>query len=286
MSQFLKNTASQRVQFVMIDTNGDAVTSGITVQISKDGGALGASAGSATHLGSGLWDYVFTQAETNADHVGLVASKTGAVPIALNILTTTKLNATLSTELAAVDAKIDTMDSNVDFILTDTTELQTDWTDGGRLDLIVDAILADTGELQTDWADGGRLDLILDTAAATSGTVDQTPVPKGRTATLVRKVDQGLVSEYPLELSEGETQLIAVDFAEDMSTNGLVVSATATETSAPDGGEVTLGTPGVDKSLVKFTANPDTAGTYTVEVIATYSGSSGTAQGTVTLSVV
>jgi hypothetical protein len=30
-------------------------------------------------------------------------------------------------------------------ILADTNELQTDWADGGRLDLLVDAILADTG---------------------------------------------------------------------------------------------------------------------------------------------
>jgi hypothetical protein len=35
-------------------------------------------------------------------------------------------------------------------IVTDTNELQTDWTNGGRLDLILDAVLADTNELQTD----------------------------------------------------------------------------------------------------------------------------------------
>lgn len=47
-------------------------------------------------------------------------------------------------------------------VLADTNELQTDWANGGRLDLLIDAILADTGELQTDWTDGGRLDLIID----------------------------------------------------------------------------------------------------------------------------
>lgn len=35
-------------------------------------------------------------------------------------------------------------------IVADTNELQGDWTNGGRLDLIIDAILADTNELQTD----------------------------------------------------------------------------------------------------------------------------------------
>lgn len=77
-------------------------------------------------------------------------------------------------------------DPDVATILADTNELQTDWANGGRLDLILDArasqtsvdtiddfldtevaaILADTNELQTDWADGGRLDLILDARAS------------------------------------------------------------------------------------------------------------------------
>jgi hypothetical protein len=39
----------------------------------------------------------------------------------------------------------------------------------GYLDTEIAAILADTNELQTDWANGGRLDLILDTAAAGGG---------------------------------------------------------------------------------------------------------------------
>lgn len=60
------------------------------------------------------------------------------------------------------------LDLIVDAILADTGELQTDWANGGRLDLLIDAILADTGELQTDWANGGRLDLILDGRAPAS----------------------------------------------------------------------------------------------------------------------
>jgi hypothetical protein len=39
---------------------------------------------------------------------------------------------------------------DLDAILADTNELQGDWTNGGRLDLILDAIQADTNELQTD----------------------------------------------------------------------------------------------------------------------------------------
>ena len=52
--------------------------------------------------------------------------------------------------------------TNVEAILADTNEIQTDQVDAGRLDVIWDAILADTNELQTDWTNGGRLDLLID----------------------------------------------------------------------------------------------------------------------------
>lgn len=43
----------------------------------------------------------------------------------------------------ATQASVDTVDANVDLILADTGELQTDWADGGRLDLILDARAAE-----------------------------------------------------------------------------------------------------------------------------------------------
>ncbi len=85
---------------------------------------------------------------------------------------------TIPATLTTIEGKIDTVDTVVDAILVDTNELQADWTNGGRLDVILDAILADTAtivwgnvtdiladtnELQTDWTNGGRLDTILDT---------------------------------------------------------------------------------------------------------------------------
>ena len=73
----------------------------------------------------------------------------------------TALRAGYLDELAAAN-----IPSDVDDILADTGELQTDWANGGRLDLLIDAILADTGELQTDWANGGRLDLLIDAIKA------------------------------------------------------------------------------------------------------------------------
>lgn len=79
----------------------------------------------------------------------------------------TNLNATVSSRLASasytapldaagtrsavglasanLDTQLGTIDTNVDSVLADTNELQTDWANGGRLDLLIDSILADTG---------------------------------------------------------------------------------------------------------------------------------------------
>lgn len=63
---------------------------------------------------------------------------------------------------ASVSADILAVKTDTAATLVDTNELQTDWTNGGRLDLLIDAILADTNELQVDWVNGGRLDLLVD----------------------------------------------------------------------------------------------------------------------------
>lgn len=62
---------------------------------------------------------------------------------------------------------IATVDAKVDLILADTDELQTDLTDGGRLDLILDAVLLDTGttlETTVNAISGVVDDILEDTA--------------------------------------------------------------------------------------------------------------------------
>jgi hypothetical protein len=96
---------------------------------------------------------------------------------------------------------VDTIDGIVDAILLDTGELQTDWHDGGRLDLLLDAaggagtpptvvqirqemdanstqlaaIVADTNELQLGLVDGGRLDLLIDAIKAKTDIIPAAP---------------------------------------------------------------------------------------------------------------
>tara|TARA_R100001163_G_C5068498_1_gene208963 strand:- start:10163 stop:12442 length:2280 start_codon:yes stop_codon:yes gene_type:complete len=100
--------------------------------------------------------------------------------------TKAEMDSAFSTTNGKIDTVDDFLDTEVAAILADTNELQADWANGGRLDLlldsviskvdvvdgIVDTILVDTNELQTDWVNGGRLDLLLDSAISKIDVVD------------------------------------------------------------------------------------------------------------------
>src|SRR5210317_957433 len=66
----------------------------------------------------------------------VAASSGGAISLRGNFKVTNTGGATIT---------YDDNTANTAAIVADTNELQGDWTDGGRLDLIIDAILADTG---------------------------------------------------------------------------------------------------------------------------------------------
>lgn len=95
---------------------------------------------------------------------GNVTGSVGSVSAAVTV--TGDLSATMK---ASVNAEVDTAIS--DAALATAANLATV---AGYLDTEIAAILADTNELQTDWADGGRLDLILD-ARASQTSVDDVP---------------------------------------------------------------------------------------------------------------
>jgi len=78
--------------------------------------------------------------------------------------TTLDLDATIRAAVGLASANLDTQIGT----LATAANLSTV---AGYLDTEIAAILADTNELQTDWADGGRLDLILD-ARASQTSVD------------------------------------------------------------------------------------------------------------------
>jgi len=84
----------------------------------------------------------------------------------------------IDAQLATIDAVVDAIKAVTDnlpdggalsdlaTVLADTSELQTDWTDGGRLDLLLDAIKAKTDNLPADPADDSDIDAQLATIDA------------------------------------------------------------------------------------------------------------------------
>jgi len=125
------------------------------------------------------------------------------------------VNATISSR--ATQTSVDTIDGIVDSILVDTAEIGTAGagltalataanlaTVAGYLDTEIAAILADTNELQTDWANGGRLDLILD-ARASQTSVDDVPT-NAELATALGTADDAVLAQ--VALVKAKTDLI------------------------------------------------------------------------------
>jgi hypothetical protein len=182
-------------------TYGAAVSGSVVSEIADNAGG---SALTAEDIADAVWD----EAATGHTDAGKAGQQLWTDIDAI-LADTNELQADDTPgALAAIDAKIDTIDGIVDDILTDTgttipgtittlqgnvtdiladtDELQTDWANGGRLDLIADAILADTNELQADDTPGtlSSLDTKIDTI---DGIVDAILVDTG--TTLDGKID-------------------------------------------------------------------------------------------------
>jgi len=244
-------TAAQRrvLVYLVDDTDGKTAETGVTisagdVKISKNGAAEANHGGTWAEIATGTYYYEFTAAEL--DTLGFVAFKitksgvrtfvTAAQVVSFDPYDSVRAGLT-SLPNAAADAAggipisdaggldLDGMNTNVNDIETDTNELQTDWANGGRLDLLIDAVLADTAELQTDdipgslstisgkidtidnfldtevaailadtnelqgdWANGGRLDLIIDAVLADTNELQGDDIP-GSLTTISGKID-------------------------------------------------------------------------------------------------
>lgn len=93
------------------------------------------------------------------------------------------------------------------------------------LDTQLDAIVADTNELQTDWANGGRLDLILD-ARASQTSVDDIPTNAELATALAAADDAVLSAVAALETHGDSTWATATGFSTFDHTSNQVIVAT------------------------------------------------------------
>lgn len=194
---------------------------------------------SAADIADAVWE------ETIADHSGTAGSTAEqlaaagaagdpwatAVPGAYSAgqagyILGTNLNATVSSRsshtAANVRSEMDSNSTQLAAIVADTNELQTDWANGGRLDLLIDAILADTNELQTNqgnWltATGFSTHSAADvwavaTRVLTAGT--NIALAKGTGVTGFNDLDAaGIRSAVGLASANLDTQIGAIDTA-------------------------------------------------------------------------
>ena len=79
-----------------------------------------------------------------ADTNELQTDDVPALIAALNNLSQADIRTAVGLAAANLDTQLSTIDTVVDTILVDTSELQTDWADGGRLDAILDARASQT----------------------------------------------------------------------------------------------------------------------------------------------
>jgi len=246
-----RNVAGQIVAVYAWNTAAGAPQTGdsanITAQISLDAGACAATADTnPSQLDAvdapGVYLFGLSQAETDAAFIVIQAvSSTANVHIdPLFIYTDLVTPATLATLAASIVNEWETQSqadptgfhvnvmevngtpqtandngADINAILTDTNELQTDLTNGGRLDLLIDDILADTNELQADdtpaalAAIDGKIDTIdgiVDTILVDTNELQTDDIP-GSLATIEGKIDtiDGIVDNILVDTNELQT---------------------------------------------------------------------------------
>jgi hypothetical protein len=131
-----------------------------------------------------------------------------------------------------IDASVGAMAANVMTAAAAAADLTTELQSGlataanlatvaGYLDTEIAAILADTNELQTDWVNGGRLDLILD-ARASQTSVDDLPT-NAELATALGTADDATLAAIAalnnLSSAQAQTAAAAALTAYDPPTN-------------------------------------------------------------------
>lgn len=109
----------------------------VTVDVYRNGSEI-VTAGSATEVGDGLYKYELASGSNNVEGECICVFKTA----------TTSVDQQHLPALWVVNkAGVENLTGDLATILADTNELQGDWANGGRLDLLVDAIKAVTDQL-------------------------------------------------------------------------------------------------------------------------------------------
>jgi len=128
----------------------------------------------------------------------------------------------------AVTLVYDDLQTEIDAILVDTNELQADWTNGGRLDLIQDEILADTASIGiTKNATFSNLEFLM--VDATDHVTPET----GLTVAGTMSIDGAAFAAVNGTIAEVSNGIYQIDLTAD-DTNGDVITYRFTSAGAAD----------------------------------------------------
>lgn len=128
--QLTQSSTTRPITFALVlaaDHTTPATGKTPTVLLSKNGAAFGAAAGAVTEIGNGLYSVAGNATDSNTLGPLWIYVTASGCDAVLDIFEVVTHNPSVL---------------NLDLILADTNELQTDWANGGRLDLLLDASVA------------------------------------------------------------------------------------------------------------------------------------------------
>lgn len=97
-----KNVSGQVIGVQMVSaSDGSAFTGTVSALVTKDGATQTAGSGAVTHEGNGFHTYAITQSETNADHVAVTFTGSGAIPVTVQTYTIAAIAAAVWDEAIA-----------------------------------------------------------------------------------------------------------------------------------------------------------------------------------------
>lgn len=152
------DVAAVKAQTAAIETDTQDIQSRIPAALVS--GRMDASVGavaSGVDFSATMKASINTEADTALSDVGLTTTITGRIDAAVS----TRASAS---DLSTVAGYLDT---EIAAILADTNELQTDWANGGRLDLILDALPTAAENATAIWGAGSRTLTAIDEDSTT-----------------------------------------------------------------------------------------------------------------------
>lgn len=219
----------------------DVTIASVTGAVGSVTGAVGSVSGAVGSVTAGV-----TLADGAITAAKIATGAIDADAIAADAVTEIQAGLATAAALATVD---DFLDTEIAAILADTNELQTDWVNGGRLDLLIDAIKAKTDALPAAPAATGDIpsaasiaDAVWDedaTAHQTQGTFGQAiGDPAADTDTIWGLVNTNLNATVGSRASQ--TSLDTVDDFLDTEIAAILADTNELQTDFVNGGRLDL----------------------------------------------